>query len=1424
MYHKGFTRKQPYNNYLKTKKFRLLDTYIGILRNIKGTYTDLQNQINAAVAVGETLTLPYNFTYTPEVDYVYKDVVGYFNNGVVISSPTTIDGNGYTISGNNEKRIFYVTSSLTLSDAVLTNGSASDGGAIYMVHDSELAVKGVTFVNNTAAFGGAIYTNGVRVNVLITDSEFINNTVTDVGGAIVVTGDNDNITIYGTEFKFNKAEGSPYGTEGGAIWVQDINSLKVDGSKFINNSADAAGAINIFSYADPVFEVIITNTEFINNTANDGSGGAIWSNVILTIEGSLFENNTATTAGALYIKGATTIKETEFIANEASGNGGAIFFNGGENTLTISDDTVFTDNKAGNTGGAILVSTGTAKITAKFAENTAVNSGGAIHVRDAAAVEIIESEFTSNKVTGSSDTPSGGAVYIGDAKANITDSTFTANEGTTSAGAVYIGADNAIINNNLFENNKAGASAGALWVNGYDVQVISSTFTGNEAHDAGGAIVWATKNGILAKSTFRENNASQGGAVCWLAITGSSFFNNNATQNGGAVFWSGTNGTIKSDSYFENNKAGKDCHGNAIYWSGANGVVDNSQFELNTGGAGAIIWLGANGLINGSYFRQNGDNLAVFNIYKLAGDLIISNNTFNIDIATIKTDKALYSYGENVTVSGEFYWGVNDYPINLTIALDKDGSYLKDAYAELTGVSYSEILEKWNSGSYNASIGKFMEMLNVYEFTEATYGNSYWISSSPITEFEIEKANATLTVSVGENNKFAYGDNVTVFIELTNNATGEGISTNITVVIKDTPRTVEVINGTASFNVTGFEPGQYAVMGEFDDENYNGPLYNSDVFEVLRPDRILSIEVENIKYGDIAIINITVTDSEGNKEKGVVSLNISGKEIVVIVDGNKSVEIEGLPVGEYLINATLMETEFDAEVINDTESFNVTQAASIVEIISVENATYPDDVVVTIEVENATEISVNITQNGAPVEATVVVSEDNTTVTISGLPVGEYTINITNVGDVNYNASSAVSLFNVSQATPVISVTAEDVTYNADVVVTVLSDASGTATVTVGDKMVTDAVEAGVAKNFTISGLAANEEGYAISVTLAATQNYTAGVNDTEIVRVMKAASSVEIEPIVNVTYNANVEVIYAVDNATEITVHVLDANNTPISDGVDISVDGKVIISNLAAGEYTIVITNAANDNYTESYDEAAFEVYKASSIVEIEPIADVVYNASVEVTYAVENATEITISVLDADNNPITDGVDISVDGKVTISDLAAGEYTIKIYNAENENYTESFAIETFNVLKATATIDLEATGDFVVDGIVNVTFTVPKDITDGDVTVLVDGKEVTEFDIDENGTCTIPFTFVDDGEHIVTVSLTGDTNYTDATNSTPINIAKVTPVITISDVEATVGDTVEATVTIAETLLVSYYTTVYITLLKTVRLLFL
>ena len=74
-----------------------VDNELGVKDN--GTFTALQEKINNAGA-GSTINL--------ENDYKYDE--GFRKEGISINKELTIDGNGYTIDGNNEARIFEILS------------------------------------------------------------------------------------------------------------------------------------------------------------------------------------------------------------------------------------------------------------------------------------------------------------------------------------------------------------------------------------------------------------------------------------------------------------------------------------------------------------------------------------------------------------------------------------------------------------------------------------------------------------------------------------------------------------------------------------------------------------------------------------------------------------------------------------------------------------------------------------------------------------------------------------------------------------------------------------------------------------------------------------------------------------------------------------------------------------------------------------------------------------------------------------------------------------------------------------------------------------------------------------------------------------------------------------------------------------------
>ena len=153
--------------------------------NVTLSFTDLdyliKNQIN-----GSTVDLEFNYLYFNDYDCALVD-------GVVIDKNLTIDGNGFTLDGNNSARVFNISSSVELRNLNIINGNHTIGGAIYSTAD--LKLTNVTFKKNRADKGSAIYI--VKSNNTWNNLTFENNTANNA--TVYFDGDS---TVYSNKLSF----------------------------------------------------------------------------------------------------------------------------------------------------------------------------------------------------------------------------------------------------------------------------------------------------------------------------------------------------------------------------------------------------------------------------------------------------------------------------------------------------------------------------------------------------------------------------------------------------------------------------------------------------------------------------------------------------------------------------------------------------------------------------------------------------------------------------------------------------------------------------------------------------------------------------------------------------------------------------------------------------------------------------------------------------------------------------------------------------------------------------------------------------------------------------------------------------------------------------------------------------------------------
>ena len=366
--------------------------------------------------------------------------------------------------------------------------SYGDGGALFAESLSQLTESVVLYVEQShfvecksdsgRLVGGAVFIKSVRLDKInIKNSDFVSNSAFGCGGALNFVIPKSAMTLQ------NKK------TE---------NSITIESSRFVNNSASPEGAILIDDMTAQQ-KLALKNTTFENNSAR-GPGGAIASMRLgsgnsrvgsensITIESSLFLNNAAVRApgGAIFIErseSSTTIKQTYFKNNNAGGPGGAIYAVMGPkkkmqvhstNFIKI-EDSCFVQNMASAPGGAIFFVTTNQNITIKgtsFTNNNSTDRGGAISLENQTPT-LTETYLTINDTTFIENVavvPGGGAYFsINFHRVIMSNITYTNCKSAIAGGAFYLSAANnkteILVESALFLNNSSpGAPGGAVHI------------------------------------------------------------------------------------------------------------------------------------------------------------------------------------------------------------------------------------------------------------------------------------------------------------------------------------------------------------------------------------------------------------------------------------------------------------------------------------------------------------------------------------------------------------------------------------------------------------------------------------------------------------------------------------------------------------------------------------------------------------------------------------------------------------------------------------------------------------------------------------------------------------------------------------------------------------------------------------------------
>ena len=303
---------------------------------------------------------------------------------------------------------------------------------------------------------------------------------------------------------------------GGAVHALQ-GPLTVERCIFEENTADLGGAI-------AAIDATITDSTFRSNSAQGyyALGGAIYTppSSALTIEGGLFEGNSAAFGAAALTSGTVSVTSTTFTGGAAVTSGGSFYVLGGDLTLA---DTEITANSAQYGAGLMI--------------------DGAFAVAD-------EQTFISGNTASMQ---GGGLLIYGRGDASWTGGTFSGNTADFGGGiladrlnsADYAGS--ILISDVLLQDNLAlltpTSSGGGMYLWGSPIEASDIELIGNEAMLGGGASIDQTvpdQETALTRVSFVGNQAAQGGGMdlfeAEARLVDCSLSGNAATEGGGAIF------------------------------------------------------------------------------------------------------------------------------------------------------------------------------------------------------------------------------------------------------------------------------------------------------------------------------------------------------------------------------------------------------------------------------------------------------------------------------------------------------------------------------------------------------------------------------------------------------------------------------------------------------------------------------------------------------------------------------------------------------------------------------------------------------------------------------------------------------------------------------------------------------------------------
>ena len=1169
------------------------------------TFWDLNNTINGNK--DKDIYLNGNYKYNPDTDSDFKE-------GILIERNVTVHGNGHTLNGNHEARIFDVSGGISeivgvvIYDITFVNGNAKNGGAMSVGVTCRCSAVNCTFTNNYAQTGGAMY-RGSAVNCTFTNNKAKEGGAMNGGSVLNCTFINNTARIGGAMNYCFAAENSIF--KDNHLTNGENNDLEITSSNNCIFISTTSTTVSIAYSQDIVIEATNDIPDSIENPVIIFNNNEIINTATISINGR-----------EITISGLNNFGNYEICYYNETTDNGDENYNRVKASVVKANSTVKAEDIAVIYGDPISIpvtSTNATNVTYKIINNTGeVVANGTIKPNAAITVTGLPTGKYAVNLTTAVDENHNPATNT--SKLMITD------------GTTFWDLNNAINGNNdkdvyLNGNYKYNPETDSDFKNGIlierNVTVHGNGHTLDGNHEA--RIFQVTASDVVVHDiTFVNGNSTAGGAMHGGSAVNCTFTNNTATNKGGAMYSSSA-----INCTFTNNTA--------TYSGGAmdGGSAVNCTFTNNTAQDGGAMHIGS--AVNCTFTN----NHANYSGGAMDGDSAVN--------CTFTNNHANYSGGAMISGSA-----VNCTFTNNTATFG--GAMFIGSAVNCTFTNNNANLGvAMNMGSAENSIFKDNHRTNGEnnDLDDTSSNNCIFISPTSTTAKSVAYSQDIVIEAAND-----IPDSIENPVIIFNN---NKIINTATIRINGREITISGLNTTGNYEICYYNE----TINDNGDKNYN--RVKLDLLKA-------NMTIDFVTTGELVvdgIVNVTFTlptDIDGN-----VMVTIDEEAVTGFAIDNGTVTISGsYDVGNHTVTVNITGDTHYNDATGST-TFNIGKGNST---ITITNYTSPisigDDTTVAFKInrdvmDNAVTLCIN---DSEILTYDFETNEDSFLITKDKFPSGgTYNITVQYRGNSRYNASNIAScIITVEKNNVTINVEGSTVYYgdNATITVTGLpDDAKGNVSVRVGDGIFFAYIKKGTAV-IEIPDLLADEyEG--LTVKYSGDSKYNNASGDAAII--VKSANSTVKSSDVNVTYGEEIVIAITSQNATSITYRILDWEGNCVTNAT-IPADENITGLDLAADKYTINLTTVTDKNHVPVTVSYKLTVKPAGASISSKDV-NVSYGEAIVIPVYVVNATEFSYIIINEKGAIVYSDI-IESGLNITVGNLPAGDYNVSVISGADENHT--------------------------------------------------------------------------------------------------------------------------------------------------------